>query len=325
MKVLLNHKDKIVSFGLLPTIITLCGLYFFPTTLMLGIGFSISVAALLYDIFRLRSLNFFLLQGFAAIGICFFLRLFTGYEYLPPKSITPTLEFMLLTGAFVHATSPETYQSFLKRLRLSTCFTYTLEAKIIVILSSLHLLTLLFLKHGPIPVSGQTFFFIAYLPPSAIYILCLAINATGIRMAAKEGYAHCLLRIAPVCRKQIYLTPRNGSKSVWDLPIEVLFDGPMHKAERYATHLARRYFTPKSASPVLPRLLLKYRAMQECACMKNVRLYIFPLHHESEFSASDGRFFSFDEITESPERFGQMLKKELGTLQMAAEVWDEFD
>ena len=68
MKVLLNHKDKIVSFGLLPTIITLCGLYFFPTTLMLGIGFSISVAALLYDIFRLRSLNFFLLQGFAAIG-----------------------------------------------------------------------------------------------------------------------------------------------------------------------------------------------------------------------------------------------------------------
>lgn len=325
MRVLLNHKDKIVSFGLLPTIITLCGLYFFPTTLMLGIGFSVSVVALLYDIFRLRSLNFFLLQGFAAIGVCFFLRLSTGYDYLPPKSITPTLEFMLLTGAFIHATSPEIYQNFLKRLRLSTNFTYTLEAKIIVILSSLHLLVLLFLKYGPLPVSPHTFFYIAYLPPSAIYILCLAINAAGIRLAAREDGAHCLLRIAPVCRKQIYLTPHNDSKSVWDLPVEAFFDGPVHKAEQYAARLVQRYFTPRSAHPILPRLLLKYRLMQGRAYMKQVRLYIFPLHHESEFSASGGRFFSFDEIGQAPERFGQMLKKELGALQMAAEVWNEFD
>ena len=35
MDFLLKHKDKIVSFGLLPTIITLIGLDFFPTTEML--------------------------------------------------------------------------------------------------------------------------------------------------------------------------------------------------------------------------------------------------------------------------------------------------
>ena len=30
MKAILRYKDKVASLGLLPTIITLCGLYFFP-------------------------------------------------------------------------------------------------------------------------------------------------------------------------------------------------------------------------------------------------------------------------------------------------------
>ena len=58
MKAILRYKDKVASLGLLPTIITLCGLYFFPTTLMLGFGLAISIVALWYNIVKLKTLNF---------------------------------------------------------------------------------------------------------------------------------------------------------------------------------------------------------------------------------------------------------------------------
>jgi hypothetical protein len=50
MNLLLKYKDKIVSFGLLPIIITLIGIHLFPTTAMLGTGLAISIAGLLYDV-----------------------------------------------------------------------------------------------------------------------------------------------------------------------------------------------------------------------------------------------------------------------------------
>lgn len=50
MEFLLKHKDKIVSFGLLPTIITLIGLHFFPTTEMQESDW-LSVLQLFYTIF----------------------------------------------------------------------------------------------------------------------------------------------------------------------------------------------------------------------------------------------------------------------------------
>lgn len=111
MEFLLKHKDKIVSFGLLPTIITLIGLHFFPTTEMLGVGLVISITALLYDIFHLKGLNFFLLQGTIGISLCFFLRVFYGYQYVPLNGITPALEFMLLIFAFIHVIAPDIYFS----------------------------------------------------------------------------------------------------------------------------------------------------------------------------------------------------------------------
>lgn len=112
MNLLLKYKDKIVSFGLLPIIITLIGIHLFPTTAMLGTGLAISIAGLLYDVLRLKGLNFFLLQGTIGIGVCFLLRLFTGYDYIPKNSLTPSLEFMLLVCAFIHVTAPEIYRNF---------------------------------------------------------------------------------------------------------------------------------------------------------------------------------------------------------------------
>lgn len=325
MEAILRYKDKVASLGLLPTIITLCGLYFFPTTQMLGFGLTVSIVLMLYNIFKLKTLNFFLLQGIIGIGLCFALRLFTGYDYLPPKSITPTLNFMLLIGAFIHITAPEVYQGILKKLHLNACVTFTLEAKIIVVLSMLHLALLIILNLWFPTLSHRTYFLIAYLPPPFIYLLCLIVNSIGIYFAAKENsFRKNLLRIAPICNKKIFLT--RNQKSVWDLPIEMLFDGSIRKAEKYATQLAYKHFAPiHTEKPILPRLILKYPTMLKCSCVKNIQLYIFPLHQEKEIDFPNGRFFSFEDILKTPEAFSPELQKEAEALQMAAEVWNQFE
>lgn len=116
---------------------------FFQNTIVLGIGFIVCLGLLLYGIVRLKDLNFFLLLGSVGIGACFALRLFTGYKFIPYGSITPILELLLLIVAFIHITAPEVYKELQERLHLRNCFSFVLEAKTIVILSSLHLTILL--------------------------------------------------------------------------------------------------------------------------------------------------------------------------------------
>ena len=140
MKLLLKYKDQIVSLGLLPLIATLIALHFLPSVAVLGGGLLLSLIVLFYYIIRLKELNFFLLLGTIGIGTCYIVRQFTDYQLLPKGGITPTLEFILLIFAFIHITAPEIYKSFQRWLKLKGCFSYLLEAKTIVILSSLHLL-----------------------------------------------------------------------------------------------------------------------------------------------------------------------------------------
>ena len=217
MNLLLKYKDKIVSFGLLPIIITLIGIHLFPTTAMLGTGLAISIAGLLYDVLRLKGLNFFLLQGTIGIGVCFLLRLFTGYDYIPKNSLTPSLEFMLLICAFIHVTAPEIYRNFLRKFHLNFTSSYLLEAKIIVIFSSIHLIVLFFLYNKLIPFSPENNFGIIYLIPTLIYVICLVINIVGIQIAATQSpQEQHIIRIVPICNGKIYLTPHTENTTIWD-------------------------------------------------------------------------------------------------------------
>lgn len=332
MKLIFKYKDKIVSLGLLPTIITLVGLHFFPATATLGAGLLISLTALLYNIFRLKELNFFLLQGSIAIGICYFLRLFTGYKYLPLFTITPTLEFTLLVFAFIHVTAPEIYQSFLKRLHLSSCFSYALEAKIIVILSSFHLFFIGITKYGQYQPSPENQFLLINIVPSAIYISCLIVNMIGIRVAARnDPFRYSLLRIAPVFHGEIYLVSRQDKTrkhdTVWDLPIENLFEGPLRKAEKQAEKQVRNYLNISTGNAnIHPRFLCHYKeSCPGCSCRQNICLYILPLTQEDVVHCHEGRFVSFEEISAHPEQFSKNLQKELDTLQLAAEIWNKYE
>lgn len=326
MKLFLKYKHLIVSFGLLPIIITLIGLHFFPNTLMLGIGLTISVAGLCYDILRLKSLNFFLLQGTIGIGACFLLRALAGYEYIPPRSITPTLEFLLLVCAFLHVTAPEIYRGFLKRFRLSTRLSYLLEAKVIVILSSIHLLGLFLFQKQLDTVSNPIHFVFVYCVPLIIYATCLILNIAGVRIAVSHDRPLCLIRIAPVCNGKIFLYPhRIAAEPVWDVPMVYKIEEILEKSERYAARQAKVFLKEAGYTAqkfTFPRLILKYHIRQ--LTPYPIQLFVLPIHDEDDFHLPEGRFFSFHEIGQSALRFSKILMAEKEHLQISATVWKEF-
>lgn len=324
MNLLLKYKDKIVSFGLLPIIITLIGLHIFPTTTMLGIGLGISIVGVLYDVLRLKGLNFFLLQGTIGIGLCFLLRLFTGYEYIPHNSLTPTLEFMLLVCAFIHITAPELYRNFLKKFHLNFTSSYLLEARLIVILSSIHLLILFALHNKLTPFSPENNFGIIYLIPTLIYILCLVINIIGIQIAATQSpQEQHIIRIIPICNGKIYLTPHVKNATTWDAPIKSLFEGPLRKSQQHAKHIILKSHKGSIAhKKVHPRLILSYRTQGLIPAF--IQLYILPVSQENELTFPGGRFFECEDIKNNPEFFSHELMIECERLQLVAQVWKEF-
>ena len=326
MRLLMKYKHKIVAFGLLPTIITLIGLHFFPTTCMLGIGFGTSLATLCHDIFQFKRLNFFLLQGTVGIGLCFLFRLFTGYEYIPPRSITPTLEFLLLIFAFIYLTAPETYQHFLKRFRLDTSATYRLETRIIVVLSGLHLLGLFLFQNSLTPQSNPIHFALVFYPPALIYLLCLTINMTGVRLAASScENSRCMIRIAPVCNGKIFLAPyESNGRHVWDVPLIFDLTRNAGRSEKFAARKAKEFLKERMEkdSFISPRLIMKYRI--ERVSHRPVQLFIFPIDKEETCGTKEGRFFTFSELAEMPEQFSRILLAEKEHLLISANVWKDF-
>lgn len=327
MNLLLKYKDKIVSFGLLPIIITLIGIHIFPTTTMLGIGLGISIAGMLYDVLRLKGLNFFLLQGTIGIGICFLLRLLTGYEYIPRNSLTPILEFMLLVCAFIHVTAPELYRNFLKKFHLNFTSSYLLEAKLIVVLSSIHLIVLFILQHKLTPFSPETNFGIIYLIPTLIYLLCLLINIIGIQIAATQSpQEQHIIRIIPICNGRFYLTPHTEKPATWDAPIRSLFEGPLRKSQQHAKYIIKHQPVSRKSmtSPrkIHPRLILSYRTQGLIPAF--IQLYILPVSQENELTFPGGQFFTCEDIKKNPSIFSRELMIECERLQLVAQVWKEF-
>ena len=167
----MNLRNKIVSIGLLPIIITLIGLHFFPNTEMLGVGLLLSLIMLTYNIIKMKDLNFFLLLGTLGIGTCFVLRLFWGYKYVPLNTITPTVEFSLMTFAFIYHTAPELYKDIVSKLGIRICFSYKFETKIIIVLSSVHLIILYIIKTLNHNWSPEGRFFMINVIPVSIYII----------------------------------------------------------------------------------------------------------------------------------------------------------
>lgn len=298
---------------------------------MLGIGFIVCLGLLLYGIVRLKDLNFFLLLGSIGIGSCFVLRLFTGYKFIPYGSITPILELLLLIVAFIHITAPEIYKELQERLHLRNCFSFVLEAKTIVILSSLHLTILLFVDHIEHLFSEDGSFFLMYGIPVIIYVLCLVINVVGIHLALQENFRYSLVRIAVVHDGKIYLKQRTGcpderyeNAPMWDIAVESPFEGPIEKSTEYAARIAKKICASKDTTP---RLILKYTTTScDADNQQRVSLYILPLQNETDLQKiTGGRFFSFDEISETAaRRYSPSLLSELDTLQMAAEMWKAF-
>lgn len=316
----MNLKNKIVSIGLLPIIITLIGLHFFPNTEMLGVGLFMSVIMLAYNIIKMKDLNFFLLLGTLGIGTCFVLRLFWGYKYVPLNTITPTVEFSLMAFAFIYYTAPELYKDIVSKLGIRICFSYKFETKIIIILSSIHLLLLYIIKTLNHDWSPEGRFFMINIVPVSIYIICLIVNTLGIHFVAKiENSRYNIIRIAPVCNGRLLLSLKNPASQVWDIPIERNLEGTFDDSKKYAMKTAKRI----SGTNVQPRFILQYTEECSCGICNNVLLFILPLKTERDINL-DGKFFNFEEIENNLQQINPCIKKELEHLRDAASLWKEF-
>ena len=302
----MNLKNKIVSIGLLPIIITLIGLHFFPNTEMLGVGLFMSLIMLTYNIIKMKDLNFFLLLGTLGIGTCFVLRLFWGYKYVPLNTITPTVEFSLMAFAFIYYTAPELYKDIVSKLGIRICFSYKFETKIIIILSSIHLLLLYIIKTLNHDWSPEGRFFMINIVPVSIYIICLIVNTF-------------IIRIAPVCNGRLLLSQKNPTSQVWDIPIERNLEGTFDDSKKYAMKTAKRI----SGTNVQPRFILQYTEECSCGICNHVLLFILPIKTESDIKL-DGRFFNFEEIENNLQQIDPCIKKELEHLRDAASLWKEF-
>lgn len=316
----MNLRNKIVSIGLLPIIITLIGLHFFPNTEMLGMGLLLSMIMLTYNIIKMKDLNFFLLLGTLGIGTCFFLRLFWGYKYVPLNTITPTVEFSLMAFAFIYYSAPELYKDIISKLGIRICFSYKFETKIIIILSSIHLLLLYIIKTLNHVWSPEGRFFMINIVPVSIYIICLIVNTLGIHFVAKiEKSRHNIIRIAPVCNGKLLLSQKNTTSHIWDIPIERNLEGTLDDSKKYAMKTTKRIL----GTNVQPRFILQYTEECSCGICNNVLLFILPLKTESDIKL-DGKFFNFEDIENNILQINPCIKKELEHLRDAASLWKEF-
>lgn len=320
----MNIRNKIVSVGLIPIIITLIGLHFFPNTEMLGAGMAISIIMLSYNIFRMRDLNFFLLLGTLGIGTCFILRLFWGYKYVPLNTITPTVEFSLMIFAFLYYTAPEIYKDIVSKLGIRVCFSYKFETKIIIILSAIHLLILYIIKSLNHDWSEEGRFFMINVVPVSIYIICLIVNTLGIHIAAKIDFSeHNIIRIAPICNGKLFLSRINSQqrniKDLWDIPVERNFEGTIDDCTKYAQKTVKRLLNQH----IKPRVILRYNEECSCGIKNNILLFILPLKAGNDINL-EGRYFKLDEIENNLQIFSKSLVKELEPLKNAANLWNEY-
>ncbi|MCF2552163.1 hypothetical protein [Bacteroides caecigallinarum] len=316
----MNLRNKIVSIGLLPIIITLIGLHFFHNTEMLGAGLLLSIIMLTYNITRMKDLNFFLLLGTLGIGTCFILRLFWGYKYVPLNTITPTLEFSLMVFAFIYYTAPELYNGMVNKLGIRNCFSYKLETKIIIILSSIHLILLYIIKTLNHDWSPEGRFFMINIIPVSIYIICLILNTIGIHIAAKIDLSrHNIIRIAPICNGKLFLSQKSLTPELLDIPIEGGMDGTIEDGKKYALKAVKKI----TLNNVQPRLILHYNNECSCGACNDILLFILPLKTEKDIML-DGKFFNFEDIEKNTHLLNPSIKKELEHLRNAASLWKDF-
>ena len=321
MKLLLKYKDTIVSMGLLPTLCTFIGLHWLPAAPVLLVGLLSSVGGLVYALGVRRSLNFFLLQGLISMTLCYAVY-GSGTGLLSEADLTLALEFLLLAFAFLYLTLPDSYQTWLAKMHLIHHISYQLEARIIVILSAAHLFSMFVVYASDLPPVPQVDYLFRHVIPIGIYLLCMIINIIGIRLALQaEELPSSLIRIAPLYQGKIYLS--DHASSVWDLPFTDSLLGPSSAIDRKARKLVRKNITSPHTSP---RLLLRHWTDEnDLSHRRPVSVYIYPLRHADELRTEQGRFFSFEEIKQQPAAFSPSLLKELEHLQLAAEVWNEYE
>lgn len=328
MKLLLQNKHIIVSLGLLPVILMMVFIHLFPSTPTLFVTLLISLCIQAYEVLKLRSFNLFLFHGMVAMAVCILVRSFTGFWLIPNGYLVLSIEVLMLLCSFGHLVFPHYYEAFLRKHALRAEVNYRLEAKVIVVLVSFHLLCLLLIFRLFSPFPEHFAHFLRCTSAILVFLLCLLFNIMGVRLLLREVQKAPVIRVAPICNNKVFLTPREVSvegKIVkeWDLPIESMYLIRNMSVEDYVKRITRN-FVP---AHIEPRFSLKHYGCMRLKCCQTICLYLLPLTEEADLQGLEGDFFSLDTNLEDESeghRYSCTLKEEFPYLRMAGELWQNY-
>ena len=145
-------------------------------------------------------------------------------------------------------------------------------------------------------------------------------NTIGIHIAAKIDLSrHNIIRIAPICNGKLFLSQRNLTPELLDIPIERSMDGTIEEGKKYALKAVKKI----TLNNVQPRLILHYNDECSCGTCNGILLFILPLKTEKDIML-DGKFFNFEDIEKNTHLLNPSIKKELEHLKNAASLWKDF-
>lgn len=325
MNLIIKYRHKIVTFGLIPMILTLIGINFFTEEYILGLGLLLAIIMLAYDYFVLKGFNIFLFYSVIGLGIMFPLRLFLGPEFVPYPSIAPGLELYLGICAFINITLPDLYCGFLRKHNLYVS-NYDFECKVIVAFCVVHLLVRVGIAMSHANPYDQIGRVIDAIVPIAVYCITIIINTIGLMIAIEDSPTKTsIIRIAPICNGRLYLRKyyvKSKEGFVWDLPIKEVYDGPVTESNLFVKKISKRY-TSLMKTPMDPRFIWHYKLKKNSDQSPVVLLYILPMDDEKLLAGDEGRFFDFTEINVDEKFYSPELKVEYDQLMMTAEIWQE--
>ena len=115
---------------------------------------------------------------------------------------------MLLIFASIHVIAPDIYFFLLKKLRLTSRFSYILEARTIFALSAIHLIILQIMISRHAPLSENWRFFMGNVIPVSILYSLPDCKYYRYPDGPQIRYTKIVIRIAPLCCDKLLLVRR---------------------------------------------------------------------------------------------------------------------
>ncbi len=320
------YKDFILCTGLIPAIICMILCCILTDAAVLYIC---SIASLVYAAYRffhpdVLEYNTLSLHTALVLATLAAAKVLGGDWILPEDTVPLTLEILIFSLSILYLLTASYYSRFFTKLNHLTGVNNYWATMVVIIASLIHLFIFAVIYAFCHPLSDKLHFFLTSLAPPLTYLAAIRLNYYYIGRCMQEVKSIPILRVAAVCNGKVYVTPMQGEKLYWDYPMRDVCLDSKDPVKACLTHIRKKYQENLSQDPDF-RFSLKYLFETPFGSSVNVLLYILPLKDEGDIHFEGGRFVAPSEIArDTDKQFSLFLKKEAEHLDMAVEMWKDY-